>query len=107
MVMVLKQLSITLSVLHALVDAALIEADCDYLQGRARMASDEEILDGLFEKAAASARKSIAEIDRATEDNFTNNGLRLVLTKLSTDISTQLEILQSFRSVIKASVKPS
>jgi hypothetical protein len=71
------------------------------------MTSDEEILDGLFEKAAASAKKSISEIDRATEDKFANDGLRFILTKLSTDIGTQLEILQSFRSKIKARVEPS
>jgi hypothetical protein len=70
------------------------------------MTSDEEILDGLFEKAAASAKKSVPEIDRAMEDNFVNNGLGRVLKKLSADISTQLEILQTIRRMIKAGVKP-
>ena len=64
------------------------------------MTSDEEVLDGLFKKAATSARKSVSEIDRATNNNFIDDELPLILKKLSTDISTQLEILQFFRSKI-------
>jgi hypothetical protein len=71
------------------------------------MASDEEILDGLFEKAAASAKDSISDIDRAMGNNFTGDELPLILKKLSIDIRTQLEILQRFRSKIKTGVKPS
>jgi hypothetical protein len=71
------------------------------------MASDEEILDGLFKKAATAAKTSISEIERAAGRDFTSDELTLILKKLSTDIRTQLEILQSLRSKIKPGVEPS
>lgn len=71
------------------------------------MTSDEEILDGLFEKAAAAAKTSISEIERAEGRDFTDDELPLILKKLSKDIRTQLEILQVLRRMIKTGVKPS
>jgi hypothetical protein len=71
------------------------------------MTSDEEILDGLFEKAATAAKKSLTQIETAQGRDFTGDELAFILKKLNTDISTQLEILQFFHSKFKTSVKPS
>jgi hypothetical protein len=71
------------------------------------MLRNQEVLDDRFKEVATAAKTLASQIITASNNNFVDDELRLILTTISEGLGTHLEILEALRSEIKTVVEPS